>query len=191
VSTNCVQIWAKRRFKTPERCLRAKYRREFELNEKILSNTLWARLEPNGRLVVGAVAKHQPPPPHHKAQSTISTTGTEAAASTAASSDRNDAASVDAGNLFQAAAECPDILVTCADSIDNGYRSSPDVQNKVSCEPEWLCYVAHIPWVARQLSCLQNIAETVIAIGDNKTCVKRSKTYSERSVVTFWRCCLV
>jgi len=133
---NGFKVWAKRRFKTPEKYLRAKYKREFELNEKIVSNTLWARLESKGRLVVGAVAKRQPPQPHHPAQSTTSTTGTDGAPSTAAGSERNDrsdAASVDAETTSfppeAAAAECPDILVTCPDTIrivDNGYRSSAD-----------------------------------------------------------------
>jgi len=81
-------------------------------------------------LVVGAVAKRQPPPP----QSNTSTTGTDAAPSTAAGSDRNDrndTAFVEAETTSfppeVAAAECPDILVTCPDTVravDNGYRSS-------------------------------------------------------------------
>jgi len=122
----CVKVWAKRRFKTPEKYLRAKYRREFELNEKIVSNTLWARLEPNGRLVVGAVAKRQPPQP---AQPSTSTTGT--APSTTAGSDRNDSTSLPPPPPPPAPAQCPDILVTCPDTIttaaDNGYRSSADM----------------------------------------------------------------
>jgi len=111
-----VKVWAKRRFKTPEKYLRAKYKREFELNEKIVSNTLWARLEPNGRLVVGAVTKRQPPQP---TQSSTSTTGT--APSTAAGSDRNvDTAAEITSFPPEAAdaAQCPDILVTCPDRRD-------------------------------------------------------------------------
>jgi len=122
-------VWAKRRFKTPVKCLRAKYRREFELNEKIISNTLWARLEPNGRLVVGAVAKRQPPQP--TPQSAASTTGTETTPSIAAGSETNDrnddeGAAADTTSLPEpevvAAADCPDILITCP---DNGCRSPP------------------------------------------------------------------
>ena len=132
------KVWAKRRFKTPERYLRAKYKREFELNEKIVSNTLWAQLQPNGRLVVGAVVKHQPPHPHHPAQSTTSTSGggTDAPASTTAGSDandRDDAASDNAETTSfppeAAAAQCPDILITCPGIMstdDSGRCSSPD-----------------------------------------------------------------
>jgi len=126
-----VEIWAKRRFKTPEKYLRAKYKREFELNEKILSTTLWARLEPNGRLVVGAIAKRQPPQPHQPVQSTTSTTGTEAAASTAAGSeaiDRNDAETM-SYPPETAAAQCPDVVITCPGAIahdDKGCQSSSD-----------------------------------------------------------------
>jgi len=103
-----------------------------------MSNTLWARLETNGRLVVGAVAKHQPPHPHPAAQSSLSTAGTEAPASTAAGGegndrerDRDDAASVNnaVATSFPpeaAAAQCPDILITCPGAVptdDNGFCS--------------------------------------------------------------------
>jgi len=121
-------VWAKRRFKTPEKYLRAKYKREFELNEKIVSNTLWARLEANGRLVVGAVAKRQPPPATQPPQPLPATqpppaAQSSASTSTAGVSDRNDtaAAAAPAAVAFppplHAAAECPDILVTCPDTV--------------------------------------------------------------------------
>jgi len=94
-----------------------------------VSNTLWARLEPNGRLVVGAVAKKQPPRP----QSTVSTTGTEAAPSTAAGSevnDRNDDALIDAETTSlpqeAGASQYPDILITCPGAVGNSCCSSPD-----------------------------------------------------------------
>jgi len=140
-------VWAKRRFKTPEKYLRAKYKREFELNEKIVSNTLWARLEANGRLVVGAVAKRQPPPATQPPQPLPETqpprrppatqpppaTQSSASTSTAGVSDRNDTAAAPAAVAFppplHAAAECPDILVTCPDTVrtvDNGRRTSAD-----------------------------------------------------------------
>ena len=129
-----VQVWAKRQFKTPERSLRAKYKHEFELNEKIVSNTLWARLEPNGRLVVGAVAKHQPPNPNQASQSSEAVESAAAAGSDG--NDRNDAASVSIDAETKsvppevAAAECPDVPVTCPDAIpttENGCRPSlPD-----------------------------------------------------------------
>jgi len=128
-----VKVWAKRRFKTPLKYLRAKYKREFELNEKILSHTLWARLEPNGRLVVGAVAKKQPPHP----QATTSTTDTEAATWTAADSEvigRDYAALLDNPQTTSfppeaAAPQHPDIRITCpgdVPAVDGGCRSSSD-----------------------------------------------------------------
>ena len=131
-----IQVWAKRRFKTPLKYLRAKYKREFELNEKIISNTLWARLEPNGRLVVGAVAKKQP------AQATTTSTGTEAVASTAAGgnevNNRDDSVASAAGAAVihdvtttslspeTSPPQYPDILSTCPDAVDNGCHASAD-----------------------------------------------------------------
>jgi len=118
-----IQVWAKRRFKTPQKQLRAKYKREFELNEKIVSNTLWARLEPNGRLVVGAVAKKQPPQPP---QSAASTTATDAAGSEVADQNDTDAETTTSFPPEAAAPQCPDILITCPGAVDNGCCSPPD-----------------------------------------------------------------
>ena len=116
--------------------MRAKYKREFELNEKILSSTLWARLEPNGRLVVGAVAKRQPPVANQPVQST--TSSTEADGSTALGSgatDRNDATFVNADITSLppelAAARCPNIMITCQGAVstnDDGCCFSPHKQ---------------------------------------------------------------
>jgi len=123
------QVWAKRRFKTPQKYLRAKYRREFELNEKIVSNTLWARLEPNGRLVVGAVTKKQPA---KRPQSAASPSETEAAPLTAAGNEGNDrnhdheAETMTSLPPEVGAMQFPDILVTCTPgAVDNGRCSSP------------------------------------------------------------------
>jgi len=123
-----LQVWAKRRFKTPLKYLRAKYKREFELNEKIVSSTLWARLEPNGRLVVGAVAKRQAPQPQTQTSDQPETAEPVATGSEPTNDPSTSAENVTSHPPETAAAECPDILVTCHIAADeeNGRCNSPD-----------------------------------------------------------------